>query len=794
MRRGGAGFEVLRLPNLVEGDILGFDATFTYRMSGKSFQGPRMGALMEPNTKAESLLAEKAGMGEEASCVGPDEDRKIRPAFLRALMLGLATDKAGGESVRPIGVARLTGATVTGDLNLSLLGSAGAPLPGLILNRCTIEGRVDLSGARLGEVDLRWCHLKEFRAPRAHIDGQLMLFRLTLPEGAAIDLDHAIVAHWLNIERCEAEARKKDGAPASNGAAGEEAPRLGAITLRSASIGADLSLQHLRCGGFQFAINAQNLVVSGTLTLSDANTVGEVRFAGAKIGGQLNVSGATLTAGESGMALNAQGADIGGGVFLAQATSARGEVSFAGAKIGGQLNVIGATLTAGESGFALNLTYASVGSLFIRDAAAEKGRAPVKITGILFAPDLIVSSGVSIDTEPGKGANRCLILDGAMDFRNLKAASFTLTEASIRPNEKSAEHHKARAADFDLVLRLSHAEITGKLTIRLDDTSETRRVAAPCGEKSKGVVDLGGAKIGTLDDDWNRGWGDAPKQNADKRIASGVACLLDGLVYDRIEIDGRSDPPELPKDRNFLRQWRDNLFRADRQLIRYRLDFVERMYRGELVAQGTFFPQPYRELAATLRDMGRGYAARSVLGNMEWRSLHAATDSRVSGLFSRLYGKTYGFGYSSPRALGTLFAVWLFAWVGFAIAENYETPWRLIPERPVATLDQAPPPAENSSKIDAKPMTPRAAAHPVALRKIFAAEQGPYDWAPACESAAWLYAIDVMLPILDLKVESGCGFLDEAWGWHLFRLVVTVLGAITIPLAALTFTGLLQRS
>lgn len=121
---------------------------------------------MKPTTKAESRLAEESRSGAELDCRDlSGEDANIRPQFLRALMLGQATDKAGGEPIRPPGAVRLSWATITGKLDLSLLGSSGATLPGLILEHCKIEGEVDLSGARIGEVDLRWRRLKAFKAP-----------------------------------------------------------------------------------------------------------------------------------------------------------------------------------------------------------------------------------------------------------------------------------------------------------------------------------------------------------------------------------------------------------------------------------------------------------------------------------------------------------------------------------------------------------------------------------------------------------------------------------------------------
>jgi hypothetical protein len=548
-----------------------------------------MGAAMEPTTKAERRLAATARGGGEAVCFGlGEEEKKIRPEFLRALILGLLKD-ATGAVIRPPGAVRLEGATIAGKLDLSLLGSAAAPLPGLILHLCKIEGEADLSGARLGEVDLNACHLTAFKAPRAHIDGQLMLLGLTLPEGAAIDLEDAVVAHWLNIERCTAE---KDA-------------RLGTITLRGASIGGNLSLQHLRCQSAEHAIVAERAVVPGLLTLSNIDAQGEVSFSG--------------------------------------------------------------------------------------------------------------------------------------------------------------------------------------------------------------------ARAGTLDDDWNRGWGDMPTSPSPalagegrgggswpssdasptgplpnpppqgrEREFSGVALMLDGFVYERIEIDGAHPPPA--QQSNFLHRWRDRLFYADRALIETRLACIDRMYRGEAAAQHSFFPQPYRELAATLRDMGRGYAARRILYEMEKKSLLGSPDSPVSRFCFRLYGAAFGFGYSSWRATGTVLALWLFATAGFAIARQYETLGQFLDEPTVSSIYSSPPLASATSSVAAKGL------HPAALKKIFASEQGPHDWAPPCDAPPWLYAIDAMLPIIDLGVESGCGFLDGAWGWHLFKLFVAIAGGVAIPLAALTFTGLLQRA
>jgi hypothetical protein len=90
---------------------------------------------------------------------------------------------------------------------------------------------------------------------------------------------------------------------------------------------------------------ARQLTTRGDLELSHGFTAsGEVRLAGARIGGQLVLDGATLT-NPNGRALTADRVTAEEGMFCRQGFSATGEVSLRGARIGGQLVFEGATLT-----------------------------------------------------------------------------------------------------------------------------------------------------------------------------------------------------------------------------------------------------------------------------------------------------------------------------------------------------------------------------------------------------------------------------------------------------------------
>jgi hypothetical protein len=101
---------------------------------------------------------------------------------------------------------------------------------------------------------------------------------------------------------------------------------------------------HLR-GCHLPALSAVQMSTRGDLRLDQGFTVrGEVRLAGARIGGQLSLDGATLT-NPDGPALAADRLTVDQDMFCSFGFAVRGEVRLAGARIGGQLILDGATLT-----------------------------------------------------------------------------------------------------------------------------------------------------------------------------------------------------------------------------------------------------------------------------------------------------------------------------------------------------------------------------------------------------------------------------------------------------------------
>lgn len=58
-----------------------------------------------------------------------------------------------------------------------------------------------------------------------------------------------------------------------------------------------------------------------------------------------------------------------------------------------------------------------------------------------------------------------------------------------------------------------------------------------------------------------------------------------------------------------------------------------------------------------------------------------------------------------------------------------------------------------------------------------------------------LYALDVFVPLLDLKQEDRCSITtrDNGYWWRLFNTLYELLGAIVTPITILSMTGLLRR-
>jgi hypothetical protein len=206
---------------------------------------------------------------------------------------------------------------------------------------------------------------------------------------------------------------------------------------------------------------------------------GEVRAAAAKIGAQLNLSGAELR--NSGrVALRLDDATIAGNVVANNGLSAEGKVQAVGVKIGGTLNLRGAMLS-NCNGDVLSMDRAEVaGGVYAdEDFTAD---------GVVHALGAKIGGQLSLRGATLRKCGGCaLVLDGAQITGNVYADNRFLTDGEFR----------ARGARLGGDLRLSAANLCneGGNALVLDNAKIAESVYANQGFTAFGEVRASGAEV-----------------------------------------------------------------------------------------------------------------------------------------------------------------------------------------------------------------------------------------------------------------------------------------------------------
>ncbi|HEY0637260.1 MAG TPA: hypothetical protein VGD67_06410 [Pseudonocardiaceae bacterium] len=221
-------------------------------------------------------------------------ERQLRAEFLVDLLTGCDTPQPAGVSA-----LRLAGVAVVGELGLE-----AADVPYLVeLTDCWFSHRPDLRMARLTGLRLTGCRLPGFRGRNLAVDSDLVLEAGFTADGQ-VDLSDAHIDGSL---------------------------RLSGAVLR-------------RPGGT--ALLAERMVVAGAIQAGVLRATGAVRIPNSRVGGNIDVSGARLS-NPDGEALHAEGIEVSGSVLgelKGGRLVANGRVVLSGARIGGDLRLSGAQL------------------------------------------------------------------------------------------------------------------------------------------------------------------------------------------------------------------------------------------------------------------------------------------------------------------------------------------------------------------------------------------------------------------------------------------------------------------
>ncbi|MFN0115130.1 MAG: hypothetical protein ACKVPY_10680 [Paracoccaceae bacterium] len=500
--------------------------------------------------------------------------------------------------------------------------------------------------------------------------------------------------------------------------------------------------------------------------------------------------------------LDAQGAQVAGGVFL-RGAEAEGEVSLAGATIGGQLAAVGARFR-NAGGKALNAEGAQVtGDVFLRGAEAE---GEVSLSGATIGGQLAAE-----DARFRNAGGKALNAEGAQvagDVFLIKAEAegeVSLSGATIG-GQLAAVDARFRNAGGN-ALNAEGAQVAGDVFL---DKAE-----------AGGEVSLAGATIGG-----QLAAGDARFRNAGGKALNGQGLRVGALLWRGIsECNGTLDlngahAGDLTDD---AASWPARMildgFTYDRIVgatnAASRLAWLAKGTRWN----GTFFPQPYTQLATVLRRMGHDRAARDVLveqarilGGEARKERRVKPNGDIDVALRAVWGDVttpllyltdvtfrlvVGYGHKPWRSFFALLGLLVIAttlahrvWDEGSFAPNSDVilaspEWRGL--MAIDCVDAAP---------DGTPLPPLPGCigNPAETWSAIRAIPG-LDWD---SFSAWGYAADLVVPVLNLGQTSAWAPSKDRgpWGYRLWwgRWVLTGLGWLVSALGIAAITGIMQRN
>lgn len=494
----------------------------------------------------------------------------------------------------------------------------------------------------------------------------------------------------------------------------------GAVQLPGAKVGGnvDVAGAKLTAGSDDIAFLGDGLEAKGDLFFRGINATGEVRLLSAKLS-NLEADRARFDATATGSAFVADRLEATGNVFLRGVKSV-GTVRFVGARLGGQLDARSTVLTAAGDGFA-----------FVADELEAKGGVffhSVAATGTVRLLRAKLSIGLGADNASFSGADA----DHAFFAEGLEV-------------------------DGPVIMRGTLVE--GRITFAFARIKTAFQTNADT--RMSGTLDLRAAQIGTI---------------IDNPIGWPTSLKLDRCCYGAFVM-------ESPVDAASRIRW----------LSLQDDDFMH--------------PQPWEECARVLREMGHGTAARDILIEKEKRQRAArrAAVFRSSLNLGPLYAWAYGlwdgglgatvrYGRQPLLAFAWLFGFWLFGAVIFASAEGQGALKPNLPQiqrAPEWVLCRVP-----EGEAADLPSVPGGAT---GLREESETQYACYLRQPETRAYpafnALIYSADTLLPVVSLEMQA-YWLPDEdvaPGGWvRAYRWVHIAAGWALSLLAVAGFSGLIR--
>jgi hypothetical protein len=172
-----------------------------------------------------------------------------------------------------------------------------------------------------------------------------------------------------------------------------------------------------------------------------------------------------------------------------------------------------------------------------------------------------------------------------------------------------------------------------------------------------------------------------------------------------------------------------------------------------------FKPQPYKQLAKVLRNMGHNKDASDIM--MKYNNIITSkTENWFIKKLKQIYGFTAGYGYKPMRVLGTMFIVWLFCSLFYWNASKVAV---FAPINPLVFQKKdsynCNVNSDGTSLLDIFSWSKYDSNNNWVLNKNLDGEYTTFN--------PFMYSLDVILPIVDLQVEKDWGQFVPLNNWTL---------------------------
>jgi hypothetical protein len=766
---------------------------------------------------------------------------EISGRFLRALMLGLPLEAHPKSCPLPAGL-RMRGAIIRGPIDLRDCTNDGACLPPLALMDCRFEPEgtvscdllesdpvpsLDLSGAHITSLSLNGSRFGLMKASSCVVDGDVDVSNVAAlrPDRASIFVEACC---WMNF--------------AGSRIAGMMFARDLDLHVPNWPQTPDFDRRQPR-----YALSLAAATIGGTLDLSG----GQVRIDGgvslylAKIGGDLWLGGCELIS-NGGGALYAQGLCV-RAVFAERLPplKAKGMVSFSDARIEHGISLPGAIIIAATNGDdgklgtairanglttgsdlslkkidcrgSIELDRARIGGTLSLEAAwlNGEGRDAIHAPGATIGGSLLLSFGKVRDNDEPRGfrADGCLWLYGASIGKHLdlRGASLKGSRPETDRADFGSQYVNALSAtdlavgdciflgdvenndlrfEAEGAVRIQRARVAKHIEIACASIGWAMgsvRASPASRAPEDTALDLGWTRIeGSLKLEKNKIHGSI---NLSHTYAVVLSDSLDGYPSTHagedfgFEIDGFEYQTLLSPALLLSAEASSAANLSAGEVAKTRIDWLARSGRNGRKPHG------YAILARALLRQALPDAAREVMMQQQrldhpLKGLWRRPGALAANALMRMFGFAFGFGFSPRRAticlslalaLGTAF----FWWAndrGAMVIDQQPVAIAIGRQKPV-TIEFA----DNQTVFGA-----RAASDIPCHRSI----------------TATLYALDVFIPLVDLREESKCD-MGEASGAHLiwgeetvyrvFKSLYALAGWLIISLSILTYTGFIER-